>query len=133
MTTATPEELGRRLYAFLRGESDQSPEDVFTDDFHGHLTDGLPLGLGGDYDGRADMINRGWARVGESFAMHPEVEELYAVGDRLLVGRGHYVGSSVARGKPVRAAFAHFWGIRDGRFSSVYQVTDSAAWEHALR
>lgn len=133
MSAGTVEELGRRLYAFLRGESDEPAEALLTEDFTGHLTDGLPLELGGDYHGRDDMIARGWGRVGKSFDMHPEPEELYAVGDDLLVGRGHYVGKSINEGKPLRAAFAHFWSIREGRFSSVYQVTDSAVWEHAMR
>ena len=78
------------------------------------------------------MINRGWGRVGRTFDMHPEVDRIYAVNDTLLVGRGYYVGIALPAGKPVRAAFAHFWTIQDGRFASVYQVTDSAAWERAL-
>ncbi len=106
---------------------------MLTEDLTGHLTDGLPLELGGDYTSRDDMMTRGWGRVGKSFDMRPEPEELHAVSNELLVARGYYVGSSVEEGQPVRAAFAHFWGTRDGRFSSVHQVTDSAAWEHALQ
>ncbi len=126
------EELGRRLYAFLRGESGEPAEALLADDFTGHLTDGLPLKLGGDYASRDDMIDRGWARVGQTFDMHPEADHIYAVDDTLLVGRGHYVGTAISTGKPVRAAVAHFWTVRDGRFTSVYQVTDSAAWADAL-
>lgn len=126
------EELGQRLYAFLRGESDEAAEALLSEDFHGHLADGLPLGLGGDYPSREDMIRRGWGRVGQTFDMRPEVQDLYVADEGLLVGRGHYVGTAIPTGKRVRAAFAHFWTIRDGRFTSVYQVTDSAAWEHAL-
>lgn len=126
------EELGRRLYAFLRGESDEPAEALLAEDFTGHLTDGLPLGLGGDYNGRDDMVGRGWGRVGQSFDMRPEIHDLRVVSDDLLVGRGHYVGRAIATEKSVRAAFAHFWTMRDGRFTSVYQVTDTAAWEHAL-
>lgn len=125
-------QLGDRLYKFLRGESDEPPEALLAKDFTGHLTEGLPQQLGGDYAGREDMMNRGWGRVGRAFDIHPEVETIYAVGENLLVARGHYVGTAIPTGRPVRAAFAHFWGIRDQRFVSVYQVTDSAAWEHAL-
>ncbi|MGF1661367.1 MAG: nuclear transport factor 2 family protein [Kineosporiaceae bacterium] len=123
---------GHRLYAFLRGESEDSPESLLAEAFRGHLTDGLPLGLGGDYVSRSEMIEQGWGGVGQHFAMAPEVDELYAVNEGLMVARGHYVGHGVATGKPVRAAFAHFWTHDGSRFSSVYQVTDTAAWSAAL-
>jgi len=126
------DQLGRRLYAFLQGKSDEAADALLTEDFTGHLTDGLPLALGGDYSTRDDMITRGWGRVVQTFEMHPDLEVLHVVGDNLLVGRGHYVGTAIPTGKPVRAAFAHFWTVADNRVSSVYQVTDSAAWEHAL-
>lgn len=126
------ESLGNRLYAFLRGESEEAPEDLLTDDFTGHLTDGLPLDLGGDYDGLSDMIERGWGRVGQSFNIQPEPDALVTVGDDLLIARGHYVGHAADGGKPVRAAFAHFWTLKGDKFASVYQVTDSATWEQAL-
>ncbi len=126
------DQLGRRLYAFLQGKSDEAADALLTEDFTGHLTDGLPLDLGGDYVSRDDMITRGWGRVVQTFEMHLELEALYVVGDNLLVGRGHYVGTATPTGKPVRAAFAHFWTVAGDRVSSVYQVTDSAAWEHAL-
>lgn len=126
------DQLGRRLYAFLQGKSDEPADALLTEDFAGHLTDGLPLALGGDYFTRDDMISRGWGRVGQTFEMHPDLEGLHVVGDNLLIGRGHYVGTAIPTGKPVRAAFAHFWTVTDNRVNSVYQVTDSAAWEHAL-
>lgn len=130
--TTDVEALGRRIYAFLRRESEELPEDLLTEDFAGHLTEGLPLQLGGDYFGRADMIRRGWGRVGLSFDIRPEPDELIAVSDDLLIGHGYYVGHAVDSGQPLRAAFAHFWSVRDGRFASVYQVTDSATWARAL-
>lgn len=126
------ENLGTRLYAFLRGDSDEAPENLLVEDFVGHLTDGLPLHLGGDYSSRADMISRGWGRVGQHFDVQPEVETLLAVPPDLLIGRGHYVGHAVGSGRPLRAAFAHFWTVREGRFASVYQVTDSVAWTAAV-
>lgn len=126
------DQLGRRLYAFLQGKSDEAADALLTEDFTGHLTAGLPLALGGDYSSREDMITRGWGRAGQTFEVHPELDSLDAIGDSMLVGRGHYVGTAIPTGKPVRAAFAHFWTVADNRVSSVDQVTDSAAWEQAL-
>lgn len=126
------DQLGRRIYDFLQGEGHQPAEELLTDDFTGHLTVGLPLGLGGKYSSREDMITRGWGRVVQNFDIHPELETLDVIDDSMLVGRGHYVGTALTTGKPVRAAFAHFWTVEENRVSSIYQVTDSAAWEHAL-
>lgn len=126
------DQLGHRLYAFLQGNSVEAADALLTEDLTGHLTDGLPLALGGDYSSREDMTTRGWGRVGQTFEVHPEVEAIHVAGDNLLVARGHYVGKALPTGKPVRAAFAHFWTVAENRVSSVYQVTDSAAWEHAL-
>jgi len=126
------DQLGRRLYAFLQGKSDEAADVLLTEDFTGHLTDGLPLALGGDYSTRDDMITRGWGRVGQIFEIHPDLEVLHVVGDNLLVGRGHYVGTAIPTGKPVRAAFAHFWTVADNRVSSVYEMPASPSSKPAL-
>jgi 2-(1,2-epoxy-1,2-dihydrophenyl)acetyl-CoA isomerase len=120
-------EVTSRLYSFLRGESDEKPENILADNFTGHLTDNLPFQLGGDYTSREDMIIRGWGRVGQYFNMKPELGEYFFTDDQLIV-HGFYVGVAIKTGKPVRAAFAHFWTVKDQKFTRVYQVTDSAAW-----
>ena len=120
-------ELAGRLYSFLRGESDEKPENILADDFTGHLTDNLPFQLGGDYTSRKDMISRGWGGVGQYFDMKPELHKYYFVEDQ-LIAQGFYVGVAINTGKPVKAAFAHFWTLKDQKFTHVYQVTDSAAW-----
>ena len=63
--------------------------------------------------------------------MSPHVEELLEAG-YYLIGRGTYVGVAKPTGKPVEAAFAHFWRFDGGRIVSVHQVTDSALWARAL-
>ncbi len=40
------DQLGRRLHAFLQGKSDDAADALLTEDFTGHLTDGLPLAPG---------------------------------------------------------------------------------------
>ena len=128
----TTQETGRSLYdALLAGDQDVLRR-LLADDFVGDLTPGLPNGYGDHpYRGREVMLTEGWGRVGRSFAMGPQVDEIITTDD-CIIGRGHYVGTAVPTGKPVRARFAHFWRVRDGRITSVLQVTDSATWEHAL-
>ncbi len=128
----TKQEMGRTLYdALLAGDQD-TLRRLLADDFVGDLTPGLPNGYGErTYDGREVMLTEGWGRVGRDFAMGPNVDEIIATDD-YIIGRGHYVGTALPTGKPVRARFAHFWRVEGDKITSVFQVTDSATWEHAL-
>jgi len=100
------DQLGRRLYAFLQGQSDEAADALLTEDFTGHLTDGLPLALGGDYSTRDDMITRGWGRVVQTFEMHPDLEALHVVGDNcwlvagITSGRPYQLANQCARPSP---------------------------------
>lgn len=128
----TKEEMGPALYnALLDGDQDTLRE-LLAADFVGDLTPGLPNGYGEQtYQGREVMLTDGWGRVGKDFAMGPNVDEIL-VTDDYIIGRGYYIGSAIPTGKPVRARFAHFWRVENDKITSVVQVTDSAAWEHAL-
>lgn len=123
---------GGELYAALAAGDADVLRDLLTDNFCGELTEGLPEGLGGRYEGRDVMMAQGWGAVGALFDMGPQVAALYDAGD-VLIARGHYVGKAKTTGKPVRAAFAHFWTFDGGRFGSVTQVTDSGLWRDALQ
>ena len=128
----TKQEMGQVLYDALLAGDQNTLRRLLADDFVGDLTPGLPNGYGDHtYQGREVMLTDGWGRVGESFAMGPNVDEIIPTDD-YIIGRGYYVGSAVPTGKPVRARFAHFWRVQDDKITSVFQVTDSATWEHAL-
>ena len=123
---------GHELYAALASGNVAALTSLLTEDFQGQLTVGLPHGLGRLYDGRHAMMNDGWGGVGAYFDMSPHVDELFD-GHSTLIGRGLYVGVVKLTGKPIRAAFAHFWGFDGSRFTSVKQVTDSGVWRDALQ
>lgn len=123
---------GEQLYAALNSDDMEALQGLFSPDFRGELTAGLPQGLGRIYDGLDTMMAEGWGAVGEYFDMGPQPEKLYDGGD-VLIGRGWYVGTAKPTGKPFRAAFAHFWSYDGECFTGVHQVTDSATWEQALR
>lgn len=125
-------DAAQRLYAALQQGDTDTLRALLAEDFQGHLTPGLPNGFGRTYAGREAMLRDGWGAVGQLFAMAPEPDELLECGD-VVVGRGHYVGTALPTGKPVRARFAHFWRFAGGHIVSVHQVTDSAAWHAALQ
>ncbi|MGL5818290.1 MAG: nuclear transport factor 2 family protein [Phycicoccus sp.] len=125
-------DAGRRLYTALQGGDVDTLTALLADDFVGDLTPNLPNGYGASpYRGREVMLNDGWGRVGAAFAMSPQVDELIVTED-YIIGRGRYVGETVETKVPVEARFAHFWRVEGDRIIGVVQVTDSAAWEHAL-
>jgi ketosteroid isomerase-like protein len=122
---------GEQLYAALQSGDVEALHRLLSLDFRGELTAGLPHSLGRVYEGLDAMVGEGWSAVDEIFEMGPQVDKLYDGGD-VLIGRGWYVGTARSTGKPLRAAFAHFWSYDGERFTGVHQVTDSATWERAL-
>jgi 2-(1,2-epoxy-1,2-dihydrophenyl)acetyl-CoA isomerase len=122
---------GRDLYVTLSSGDVAALSRLLSEDFEGDLTPGLPYGLGRRYVGRHAMITEAWAVVARDFEMAPYPDELIDGGD-VLVARGWYVGTVKRTGKPIRAAFAHFWRFDGERFTAVQQVTDSGIWRDAL-
>lgn len=122
---------GEELYAALHAGDGDTLYSLLTHDFRGELTVGLPRGIGRVYDGLEAMITEGWGAVDALFDMGPKVDQFFDGGDA-LIARGYYEGTAKENGKPFRAAFAHFWPFDGTRFTGVYQVTDSAAWQQAL-
>lgn len=76
----------------------------------------VPPGLhyGGTYRGREDVLDNVFSRFvteWQDFAVSPA--EIMDAGDR-VVALGHYSGTNLATGKPMRTRFAHVWRLRDG-------------------
>ncbi|WP_338244730.1 nuclear transport factor 2 family protein [Aurantiacibacter hainanensis] len=124
-------DLGERLYKALGSGDIDTLMNMMHSEFRGDLTPGLPLGLGGIFDGREAMMRDCWGVIGENFDMHSDVESLSATEDS-IVAFGVYRGTARETGKPIAARFAHTWPVRDGKLMGVHQTTDSAAWHEAL-
>jgi 2-(1,2-epoxy-1,2-dihydrophenyl)acetyl-CoA isomerase len=122
---------GRELYAALAAGDIDALTRLLSADFQAQLTEGLPQGFGRSYDGLDSMMSDGWGAVDRWFEMSPHPEKLIDGGD-VLVGLGSYVGTAKPTGKPLRAAFAHFWRFDGEQFTAVRQVTDSGKWRDAL-
>lgn len=124
--------LGKELYRALNEGDAVALQRLLSTDFKGHLSAGLPHGLGRDYDSRDAMMSEAWAYVDANFAIEISVEHFFDAGDVLIV-HGSYVGSSRLTGGALRADFAHFW-VFDGRqFTGLRQVTDTALWHKSLK
>lgn len=69
------------------------------------------------------------ARDWDRFTATPH--DFIEAGNR-VVTFGVYSGVAKATGKPMCAAFAHLWGVRDGKLASFNMYTDTALVQAAL-
>lgn len=125
------QEMASALYAALaKGDAD-AVTALLHPAFRGHVTDGMPCGLGGAYDG-PDAMRGFWWRLGSIFKAQAEPDEFHLLDDGRLQVTGWYRGSSRSARLPLEAAMVHVLSFRDGRIAGLDQLTDSAAWEAAL-
>jgi 2-(1,2-epoxy-1,2-dihydrophenyl)acetyl-CoA isomerase len=123
----------QQLYRALAAADREALSTLLHPDFVGKVTDGLPLDMGGRHDGPEAMRRDVWWTIGRHYKVEVQPEELRLLDDgRLFVG-GHYRGEGRASGRRLDAEFIHLIAFAaDGRITSLQQLTDSAAWVHAL-
>jgi 2-(1,2-epoxy-1,2-dihydrophenyl)acetyl-CoA isomerase len=128
--------LAEELYRALAVWDVPALDALFHPRFQGRTTAGLPLGLGGSYDGPEAMRGSFYAKIGRNFDAKA-VPARFAMmeGDDRLMVQGEYVGHARAQhgGGELRAEFVHFIGFADDRIVSLEQITDSHAWHEALK
>jgi 2-(1,2-epoxy-1,2-dihydrophenyl)acetyl-CoA isomerase len=123
----------QRLYRALAAGDREALSTLLHPDFVGHATDGLPLDMGGRHDGPEAMRRDLWWTIGRYYKVEAHPEGFHVLDDGRLFVAGHYRGEGRASGRRLDAAFIHLIGFAaDGRIASLRQLTDSAAWVHAL-
>jgi 2-(1,2-epoxy-1,2-dihydrophenyl)acetyl-CoA isomerase len=89
--------------------------------------------MGGRHDGPEAMQRDLWWTIGRHYKVEAQPEDFRVFDDGRLFVAGHYRGEGRASGRRLDAAFIHLIGFSaDGRIASLRQLTDSAAWVHAL-
>jgi ketosteroid isomerase-like protein len=125
-------QIASRLYQALAAHDRDALLAVLAASFRGRVTDGMPNGLGGTYEGAQTMMRDCWARVFAAIDVRPIPDEYLPVADDRVVVLGRYLGTARRTGRPLSAAFAHILRIEDGRVSELLQITDTARWQQAL-
>jgi 2-(1,2-epoxy-1,2-dihydrophenyl)acetyl-CoA isomerase len=95
--------------------------------FEGHVSEGMPLGVGGPHAEPAAMIDV-WLRVFRDYDITPVPTETRSDADGFVTVHGWYRGTHRATGADIAAEFVHLLIVDDGRVRSLRQVTDTAAW-----
>jgi 2-(1,2-epoxy-1,2-dihydrophenyl)acetyl-CoA isomerase len=133
MSTDTKVSTAQWLYRALAAGDRAALSTLLHPDFVGHATDGLPLDMGGRHDGPEAMQRDLWWTIGRHYKVEAQPEDFRVLDDGRLFVAGHYRGEGRASGRRLDAAFIHLIGFAaDGRIASLRQLTDSAAWVHAL-
>jgi 2-(1,2-epoxy-1,2-dihydrophenyl)acetyl-CoA isomerase len=123
----------QRLYRALAAGDRAALSTLLHPDFVGHATDGLPLDMGGRHDGPEAMQRNLWWTIGRHYKVEAQPEDFRVLDDGRLFVAGHYRGEGRASGRRLEAEFIHLIEFTDdGRIASLNQLTDSAAWVHAL-
>ena len=123
----------QRLYRALAAGDRKALSTLLHPDFVGHVTDGLPLDMGGRHDGPEAMQRDVWWTIGRHYKVEAQPEDFRVLDDGRLFVAGHYRGEGRVSGRRLDAAFIHLIGFAaDGRVASLHQLTDSAAWVDAL-
>jgi uncharacterized protein len=104
----------RRLYDAFNAQDAGALLAVLAPGFRGVVSDGMPDGLGGSYEGPETMLHDCWARVFALMGVRPVPDEYLPAGRDRIVVVGRYLGIARASGRPLSAAFAHVLRFADG-------------------
>ena len=132
-TFDTKVSTAQQLYRALAAGDREKLTTLLHPGFVGQVTDGLPLDMGGRHDGPEAMRRDVWWTIGRHYKVEVQPEEYRILDDDRLFVAGHYSGEGRASGRRLDAAFIHLIAFGDdGLIVSLDQLTDSAAWVHAL-
>jgi ketosteroid isomerase-like protein len=121
-------EVSQQFYDALGQMDPTRLLELLHPDFRGHVTEGLPGGLGGTYEGPQVMLTEVWGPVARRFGIRAVPSRFLTSSDGDVVVIGEYVGQPPESDEPMTAAFMHVLSFRDDRIVSLRQVTDSQRW-----
>jgi ketosteroid isomerase-like protein len=124
-------DLARELYDAFADADGQQLVALLHSDFRGHVSEGMPLGVGGTHVGPTAMLHEVWIPVAQCFAARPVPERFLTCDDGDIVVLGRYEGQPAGPGRPLSAVFAHVLTFRDDRIAELIQITDTQRWVEA--
>ncbi|WP_026926171.1 nuclear transport factor 2 family protein [Granulicoccus phenolivorans] len=125
-------DLIRRLYPALATGDREQLTTILSPDLVGITTPGLPLDLGGRYEGRSTMLKQFYGRIARHFRAQADPETFTELADGRLLVEGRYTGHALHGGTELDATFFHIFTFADGQVVRLQQLTDSGRWRDAL-
>jgi uncharacterized protein len=124
-------DLARELYEAFAHADGQRLVALLHSDFRGHVSDGMPAGVGGTHVGPTAMLREVWIPIAQRFAACPVPERFLICNGGDIVVLGRYEGQPPGPGRPLAAVFAHVLTFRDDRIAELTQITDTQRWVEA--
>ncbi len=125
--------LARNFYEALANGDRSRLGQLLHPKFAGHTTEGLPLGLGGDYANADDMRRNFWGKIAKNYAAKAHPGDFRLLDDGRLFVQGRYSGEALANGAKLDAEFIHILSFTGGQISGLTQLTDSERWAKAVQ
>ena len=98
----------------------------------GHVSRGMPCGVGGEHHGPQAMVDDVWLRVFARYDVVPVPETIAWTTDGGAVVHGFYRGTHRRSGRDGEAEFVHLLRFDEsGLVCELRQVTDTASWTGA--
>jgi len=116
------------LYAAFAAHDAAALLAVVSPDFVGHVSQGMPGGVGGMHQGPQAMLEDVWIPTFVAFGATPVPESSRLVEDGSLVVHGWYVRPEGADIGGMRAEFVHLIEADGEGVTALRQVTDTASW-----
>ncbi|WP_245567216.1 enoyl-CoA hydratase-related protein [Nocardia vinacea] len=120
------------LYNALAEGDRERLETLLHPRFAGRATEGLPLDLGGVYDGPDAMRRDFWGRISRHYQARAVPARFDWLDDGRLMVTGRYTGTARVGHGVLDAEFVHILSFSDGRIRELAQLTDSERWRQAL-
>ncbi len=96
--------------------------------FVGHVSAGMPGGVGGRHVGPAAMLRDVWVPTFTAYDATPVPDTVRLVDDGSVLVHGWYVGSGRSSCEPMRAEFVHLIEVDGEQITALRQITDTASW-----
>lgn len=124
--------VAERLYQALQGGDADALVELLDPTFTARVSEGMPLGVGGDIGDPKNMLMNVWGKVAGEYAAAPYPDEYLEVGDDRVVVLGYYRGKARSTGRKYDAAFCHVITVSGDQIISLTQITDTKRWHDAL-
>jgi 2-(1,2-epoxy-1,2-dihydrophenyl)acetyl-CoA isomerase len=124
-------DLARAFYAALAAGDRAQLDALIHPEFTGSTAEGMPFGIGGEYDGPAAMRRNAWGAIARHFDARAEPDRFLDLADGRLLVTGRYRGQGKQGGATLDAAFAHLITVDQERIKALEQYTDTARWHEA--
>ncbi len=123
------------LYDAFHDQDRDHVRELFHPEIEWIQNEGMPHG--GHWRGPDEIFTNVFDRFREHWTgFRAEIEEVLDAGERdgvfTVIALGWYTGTFNATGRPVRAALAHVYRIREGRVIRFDQYTDTAMVREAV-